>query len=189
MSHAERRTIILDRLADGQSLAMIARRVGLSRASISMLAQRHGGAHTLRRAAGLLYAVDVARLLGIGERTARRWAAEGLYRTRLQRLDDRVFRVTNRRALLACVRERQHFMRLTVDRIADPVLRAVAQQARATAGGHWATTQEIGAALGYASAYVAEWFGDGRWTGEVVRVGLYWYGWVPDGTTLRELMR
>lgn len=185
---ADRHALLRERLADGYSIETVARLTGYSSGYVRRMARQHGGTLKLRQSAGLLYMSDVARILGTGETTVRRWVTAELLHTRLIRMEERTRRVTTRRALITFVSTRTHFPRFDPRSITDPALRAIALQAQNAAGGHFRTMTEIGQALGYSPETIRRWVREGRWLGEVVAYGTYWYGWVPIGTDVRTLM-
>lgn len=176
-------------LAHGQPLPAVAVACGLSIGPLSVIAARAGGVSALRRQAGTLTMIGVGQLLGVNATTALRWADAGLYRVRRRRAGSHRFTSTTRRDLLAFVRDRRSFVRLDPTQIADPLLREVHQQARQDAGGRWLSTAQLADTLGYTPSSLSRAVRDGRWQGEELRVGSYWYGWVATGADMRALLR
>lgn len=186
--YAHRHTIqmaALELVADGAQHGEAARRIGLSKGHLQRVSARYGGARALRRQAGTLNGFQVAQLLGVHACMVGRYVRVGL-RARVR--GPNAF-TTTRRNLIAFLRDRRSFLRIDPQRITDPTLRAVAERARATAGGRWMGTQEIAAALYYSQQRVRIFIQQGRWVGEQMRYWNHWYGWVPDGTDVRELMQ
>lgn len=184
---AHRRAIqiaALDLIADGVLHTEAAARVGLSRGHLQRVAARYGGARVLRRQAGTLNGFHVAQMLGVHQSMVGRYVRAGL-RARVRGGQSLT---TTRRNLITWLRDRRSFLRIDPTRITDPTLKAIAERAQIGAGGRWMGTKEIAGLLHYSQERVQIFIRRGWWREEQTRYWNHWYGWVPDGVDVRELM-
>lgn len=140
----------------------------------TVTAIRRGGAVQTRTAQG------VARLFGADCLSVARWIRRGwlaAVRDDLKRRKTRHYHVHDT-AIQAMIDNRATWMGWDPARITDPEWREYAQQVRAEAGGHWLTTPEIAASLGYARHTVTEWVLRGRLP--ATQVGRLFYVWSAD---------
>lgn len=180
-ARAQRRQAAIAALADGQRLDRVARRYGYTPLSLREVI-RHSGIRTLRARAGTLASRDTARLLGIDATTAADWAALGLFRCRRTH----GWYLTTRRNLIAWLRTRESFVRVTPAQITDPLLAAVARMARIQAQGRWWSANELARELGYHPRAMRKFCQRHGWPGKTITVGHKIYTWIANDTTPRQ---